>query len=140
MNILFLCTGNSCRSQMAEALARHKLSTDHRFFSAGTKTHGMNPRAIQVLEELGLDTSQQRSKTLEEVPENLDLVITVCSDADENCPHMPGVVVHHQAFDDPPRITKDFKDEEEILKVYRRVRDEISSYIDNLPKIIEENF
>lgn len=137
MNVLFLCTGNSCRSQMAEAIARQKLGDQYNFFSAGTKTHGMNPRAVTVLEELGLDLSEHWSKTMEELNVNLDLVITVCSDADENCPHIPGVRMVHHAFEDPPKITKEMTDEEEILKVYRRVRDEISSFIGEIPRIIE---
>ncbi len=139
MNVLFLCTGNSCRSQMAEAIAKNKLGGKYSFHSAGTKTHGMNPRAVKVLEELDIDMSSHWSKTLEEIDVKLDFVVTVCSDADENCPYMPGVKVYHQAFDDPPRLCKALSEEEDILQVYRRVRDEISLFIDRLPIIIEEN-
>ena len=129
-NVLFLCTGNSCRSQMAEGLARKHLGTYCDSYSAGTATHGMNKRAVQVMQEIGIDLSTHSSKTVDHLPKiDFDLVVTVCSDANENCPYLPAKKIHHQPFDDPPRITKDFDDEEKILNVYRSVRDQIEQYI-----------
>lgn len=137
--VLFLCTGNSCRSQMAEGWARELKSDVFEACSAGIETHGMNPRAVRVMEEAGVDISEQTSKTTADLPvREFDYVITVCSDADENCPWFPAKtkIVHH-AFDDPPRLTKNMEDEEEILSVYRRVRDEIRDYIETLPESLE---
>lgn len=139
MNILFLCTGNSCRSQMAEGYARKLLAGQHAFYSAGTKKHGLNPRAMQVLKEDGVDTRDQFSKTIEELPSDLkiDVVFTICSDADENCPYFPGGKIIHHGFDDPPRITSEMRDEEEILSVYRRVRDEIKNFVCQIEQCLE---
>lgn len=129
-NILFLCTGNSCRSQMAEGFGRKYLSDRFNIYSAGTKKHGMNQRAVQVMQEVGIDLSAHFSKTLEELPKvKFDIVVTVCGHAHENCPFFPGGRVIHRGFDDPPRLTVDMVDAEEILPVYRRVRDEIDEYI-----------
>lgn len=133
MNILFLCTGNSCRSQMAEGWGKFLKGDSHQFYSAGTKKHGLNPRAIQVMKEVGVDIGGHESNTTDELPPvKMDIVFTVCSDAHENCPYYPGGKVIHVGFDDPPRLTKDLSDEEEVLKVYRRVRDEIKAMILNL--------
>ena len=129
-NIMFLCTGNSCRSQMAEGFA-HKY-WDHEFnvYSAGTKKHGMNERAMKVMKEAGVDISSQYSKTVEELPNvTFDYVVTVCDHAHENCPYFSGGKIVHVGFQDPPGLTKDMKDEEQILAVYRRVRDEIEAFI-----------
>lgn len=135
--ILFLCTGNSCRSQMAEGLCR-ELHDDFEVYSAGTKKHGMNPYAMKVMEELGIDISSQYSKVISELPEtNFDYVITVCENAKEECPYFPGGMNLHQGFDDPPALTKEIEDEEEILKVYRRVRDEVKKYILGLNGILK---
>ncbi len=132
MNILFLCTGNSCRSQMAEGFARHFLGHSHKVFSAGTKTHGLNPYAVKVMKEKNIDISSHSSKLVEDLKDiKFDLGITVCSDAHENCPYIPGVKIVHHGFDDPPRLSKDLNNEEEILAIYRRVRDEIESFCKN---------
>lgn len=137
-NILFLCTGNSCRSQMAEGWARALKGENYHFYSAGTKKHGLNPRAIQVMKEAGVDISNHSSKTTEEIKDvKMDVVFTVCSDAHENCPYFPGGKIVHAGFDDPPRLTADMKNEEEILAVYRRVRDEIKTFILELEKYVE---
>ena len=129
-NLLFLCTGNSCRSQMAEGFGRKYLKDQFKIFSAGTKKHGMNPYAIQVMKEIGIDLDQQHSKTTDELGDlKMDVVITVCSDAHETCPVFPGGRVLHQGFDDPPRLTKELNNEDDILEVYRRVRDEIEAYV-----------
>ncbi|MFW5879903.1 MAG: arsenate reductase ArsC [bacterium] len=127
--ILFLCTGNSCRSQMGEALFNHYRKDSGTAFSAGIEKHGLNPYMLKVLKELNIDTTKLYSKALEELPNNdFDLIITVCGHAHENCPYFPGKTIHH-GFDDPPFLTKEYQDEEEILQVFRRVRDEIKAFI-----------
>ena len=137
-NILILCTGNSCRSQMAEGWGRHLKSDEFNFFSAGTKKHGLNPNAVLVMQESGVDISNHQSKTTDELPEiNYDYVITVCSSAHEACPIFPGSKVIHYGFDDPPGLAKDLSDENEILTVYRRVRDEIKEFVLKLENEIE---
>jgi arsenate reductase (thioredoxin) len=138
--VLFLCTGNSCRSQMAEGWARHLLADIVEPYSAGIETHGLNPRAVAVMAEAGVDISAHHSKTLADLRGiQFDLVITVCSDADRNCPFFPGQVkrIHH-GFDDPPRLAQDAKSEAEVLGHYRRVRDEIKSFILTLPAILRQ--
>ena len=129
-NILFLCTGNSCRSQMAEGWAKKFHGEKYNIFSAGTKKHGLNPYAVKVMAEVDVDLNLHHSKTTEELPDvTMDYIFTVCSDAHENCPFFPGGKTIHTGFDDPPRLTKEMKNEDEILKVYRRVRDEIKETI-----------
>lgn len=133
--ILFLCTGNSCRSQMAEGWARHLKGDVIDAYSAGIETHGLNPNAVKVMAEAGVDISQQRSKLVDELKAiPFDYVITVCDHAHEACPLFPGKtkVVHH-GFDDPPRLAREAKAAEEGLTHYRRVRDEIRAFVDTLP-------
>ncbi len=129
--VLFLCTGNSCRSQMAEGWARHLLGDRIEPYSAGIEAHGMNANAVRVMAEAGVDISGQSSKlvsTLADVP--LDLVITVCGHADENCPAFLGKSrVVHVGFDDPPKLAKTAATEDEALAHYRRVRDEIRRFV-----------
>jgi arsenate reductase len=126
--ILFLCTHNSCRSQMAEALANHYLADRCQAFSAGTEATKVNPLASQVLHELGIDISRQHSKTLDEFQgESFDHVVTLCGDANETCPlFIGGTERIHRGFDDPSRIKGS---EEEVLPEFRRVRDEIREWI-----------
>ncbi len=132
-NIMFLCTGNSCRSQIAEGFCRKYWGNEFNIFSAGTKKHGMNDRAIEVMKEVGIDISSHFSKTVEELPSiHFDYVITVCDAAHETCPYFPGTKIIHLGFQDPPTLTKEMSNEEEILSIYRRVRDEIESTIKNL--------
>ncbi|MEW6290150.1 MAG: arsenate reductase ArsC [Thermodesulfobacteriota bacterium] len=129
--VLFLCTGNSCRSQMAEGWARQLRGDEIIACSAGIETHGLNPLAVRVMAEAGVDISGQKSKLMAELPrQSFDLVITVCGHADENCPFFPGPtrVVHH-GFDDPPKLAAAAASEEEALGHYRRVRDEIRDFI-----------
>ena len=136
IKILFLCTGNSCRSQMAEGLCRHFKRDSIDAHSAGIETHGLNQSALRVMSEIGIDISSHHSKTAEELHNiNFDFVVTVCSHAHETCPdfHSETKVIHHQ-FDDPPRLATDASTEEEALNHYRRVRDEIKSYIQTLPE------
>ena len=140
-NVLFLCTGNSCRSQMAEGWARHFHGDTIEAYSAGIEAHGMNPNAMQVMKESGVDISGQSSKlasTLADVP--LDLVVTVCGHANENCPvFLTKAKLVHVGFDDPPKLAMEAASEEEALGQYRRVRDEIRSFIEaDLPNLIQD--
>ena len=126
--ILFLCTHNSCRSQMAEALANHFLGNRCQAFSAGTEATRVNPLAIKILAELGIDTSRLYSKAIEEYAgQTFDHVVTLCGDANEKCPLFFGGVqrVHH-GFEDPSRL---HGNEEDVLPEFRRVRDEIKKWI-----------
>jgi arsenate reductase len=138
LKVLFLCTGNSCRSQMAEGWARHLKSNAIEAWSAGIETHGMNPHAVAVMKEAGVDISGQHSKTPADIgPVEFDYVVTVCGHADENCPVFPGKTkVVHVGFEDPPKLTKHLPDGEEKLAVYRRVRDEIRKFIETLPEAL----
>ena len=122
--VLFLCTHNSCRSQMAEGLVNHDLGDHIQAFSAGSEATRVNPLAIQVLAELGIDISGHRSKTLDEFAgEQFDYVITLCGSANEQCPlFFGGVERVHIGFDDPSRLPGT---PEEIMPEFRRVRDEI---------------
>lgn len=140
IKILFLCTGNSCRSQMAEGWARHLLSDKVEAYSAGIETHGLNPNAIKVMAEAGVNISGHRSKLVSELKGiDFDVVFTVCGHADENCPIFPGQtrVIHH-GFDDPPKLAENAKTEDEALEHYRRVRDEISLFIKDIPEWLEK--
>jgi len=136
--ILFLCTGNSCRSQMAEGWTRHLKGGQIEAHSAGIETHGLNPNAVKVMAEAGVDISSHRSQHIDEFKKvALDYVITVCGHADEHCPIFPGATqVIHRPFDDPPRLAKKAKSEEEALAHYRRVRDEIRTYVESLPETL----
>lgn len=134
IRILFLCTGNSCRSQMAEGWAAHFSNDRIKASSAGIERHGMNPLTVRVMNEAGVDISGQWSKTLDDLgPLDFDYVITLCGHANETCPRFPGnaVVVHH-GFDDPATLGKGLADEA-ALDIYRRVRDEIRDYVLQLP-------
>lgn len=137
-SVLFLCTGNSCRSQMAEGWARHLFGDIIEAFSAGVEAHGLNGQAVRVMREAGVDISAQRSKRVEEVFDAaFDLVVTVCSDADENCPVFPFPVRKiHASFDDPPRLARSSSSEQEELSHYRRVRDEIRDFVKRLPELL----
>jgi arsenate reductase len=132
MNVLFLCTGNSCRSQMAEGWAKHHRHREWHVESAGLLAKGIDPRAAQVMLERGVDISSQRSKTMDELPEdmNYDLVVTVCDNAKTQCPALPGThsKVHH-AFEDPPSLAVGELNDEVALEHYRRVRDQIQTFI-----------
>ncbi len=141
LKILFLCTGNSCRSQMAEGWARHLKGDRLEPYSAGIETHGMNPRAVEVMSEIGVDIGGQHSKRVDEVIGiDFDYVITVCSNAHETCPVFPRkATVVHVGFDDPPRLAIAAKTEEEALSHYRRVRDEIREFIETLPESLRDS-
>ncbi len=136
LKVLFLCTGNSCRSQMAEGWARHLKGDVIEVYSAGIETHGLNPHAVKVMAEAGVDISNHRSKHVDELKSiPFDYVVTVCDHVHESCPLLPGrTKVVHVGFDDPPRLAKEAKTEEEALNCYRRVRDEIRAFIEGLPE------
>jgi arsenate reductase len=135
LKILFLCTGNSCRSQMAEGWTRALKSDLIEPYSAGVEVHGMNPLAVKVMAESGVDISKQRSKHVRELMDiPFDFVITLCGQANQSCPIFPGKVERlHVGFDDPPLLAKNAKSEEEALPHYRRVRDEIKIFVEKLP-------
>jgi arsenate reductase len=135
LKVLFLCTGNSCRSQMAEGWTRQLKSNEIEAYSAGVEPHGLNKTAISIMNEAGVDISTQRSKHVDELRDvPFDFVVTVCDNAREACPIFPGKAkVIHVGFDDPPSLAKTVKTEAEALGHYRRVRDEIRSFIETLP-------
>jgi len=135
LSILFLCTGNSCRSQMAEGWTRHLKGGRIQAYSAGIETHGLNAHAVQVMAEAGVDISDYRSKNVAELAEiEFDYVVTVCGHANENCPLFPSKAkVVHVGFDDPPKMAANAATEEERLAHYRRVRDEIRAFVESLP-------
>ena len=128
LKVLFLCTENACRSQMAEGLVNHFLAGKVTAFSAGVRPSRVNPRAIRVMAELGIDISKQWSKSLDDLQdEKFDLVITVCDQAREQCPFFPGPTEQlHLGFPDPARATGS---EEEILTAFRQVRDAMRKQI-----------
>ena len=137
--ILFLCTGNSCRSQMAEGWAKHLKGDVIEAHSAGVEPHGMNVRAVAVMREAGVDISSHRSKHVDELKDvPFDYVVTICGHANETCPMFPGKTKFvHVGFDDPPQLAKDAKSDEEALNHYRRVRDEIRAFVETLPAGLE---
>ncbi len=129
--IVFLCTGNSCRSQMAEGFARHFGKERLEVYSAGTAPVGVNPRAIAVMQEVGIDISTQTSKAIsKEMLDQADILITLCGDAQESCPLVPGQVQkRHWPLEDPARAEGS---EEEIMAKFRTVRDEIAVLVREL--------
>ena len=139
LKVLFLCTGNSCRSQMAEGWACHLKGDIIEAYSAGIETHGLNPNAVKVMAEAGADISGHQSKHVDEVKDvPFDYVVTVCDNAQESCPLFPGKTkVVHVGFDDPPRLARDAKTDEDKLDCYRRVRDEIRKFVEKCPEVLE---
>ncbi len=129
--ILFLCTANSCRSQMAEGFARSLAAKETKIYSAGTEPKRVHPLAIKVMKEVGVDISDQRSKGLEAIPlEKIDLVVTLCGEAAESCPTLPKTTEHlHWPIPDPALA---LGSEEEVLKTFREVRDEIRAQVERL--------
>ncbi len=140
VKVLFLCTGNSCRSQMAEAWAKHLKADAIEAYSAGTEPKGLDPRAVKVMAEVGIDLSGYKSKSVLELPNiEFDYVITLCDDAQQTCPFFPAkTAVIHRGFDDPPRLADCASNEEEAMRHYRRVRDEIKAYIETLPDSLND--
>ena len=137
--ILFLCTGNSCRSQMAEGWARYLKGDAIEAYSAGIETHGLNPNAVEVMREKGVDISMHKSQHIDEFKDvQLDYVVTVCGHADENCPvFASNTKVVHVGFGDPPKLAERVEGEQEKLDCYRKVRDEIKAFVEELPGNLE---
>lgn len=130
-NILFICTHNSCRSQIAEGLGNYLYGNLYSFYSAGTKATIVDPLAVKIMKEIDIDISMHHSKTINEIG-NIDFnyVITVCNNAEKNCPVIPAKTQRiHIAFQDPPALAKNFSSIEEKLNCYRKVREEIKSFI-----------
>lgn len=140
LTILFLCTGNSCRSQMAEGWTRHLKGDLINACSAGIEAHGLNPTAVAVMAEAGVDISGQRSQHIAEFSAHpVDIVVTVCDHAHETCPLFPGgAKVVHVGFDDPPKMALEVEGEEEKRNCYRKVRDEIRAFVETLPHALKE--
>ncbi len=135
IKVLFLCTGNSCRSQMAEGWARHLRGDVLEPYSAGIEKHGLNPNAVKVMAQAGVDIAHHQSKTLADLTHvTFDYVVTVCGHAHETCPVFPAIAtVIHVGFDDPPKLAAAETDPARALDHYRRVRDEIRAYVETLP-------
>ena len=138
MNVLFLCTGNSCRSQMAEGWVRHLAGERIEAQSAGIESHGRNPRAIDVMREAGVDISAQESAKLTDRMMTLaDVVVTVCGHADEHCPVLPaGVRKEHWPLSDPAKVSGS---EDEIMAAFRESRDEIRGRLEDLIERLKSN-
>ena len=136
--VLFLCTGNACRSQMAEGWARHLAGDRLEAHSAGIEPKGLDPRAVRVMAEAGVDISAQRSKPLREVMQiPFDYVVTVCDHAREQCPFFPGgAKMIHAGFEDPAAAQGT---EEEVLALFRRVRDALRRFVEGLPDALERS-
>ncbi|MCX7795356.1 MAG: arsenate reductase ArsC [bacterium] len=125
--VLFICTHNSCRSQMAEGLLRYLYGDIYEAYSAGLEVTEVNPYAIKVMKELDIDISNHRSKSIEEFRGIMfDYVVTVCDSAREKCPFFPGKKVIHKSFEDPAEFVGR---EDEKLEIFRKVRDEIKDWI-----------
>ncbi|PKN61714.1 MAG: arsenate reductase [Deltaproteobacteria bacterium HGW-Deltaproteobacteria-15] len=138
VRILYLCTGNSCRSQMAEAFTNSLKGHEFEAYSAGVSPKGVDPKAIKAMAEVGIDISAQRSKDSRELlGHDFDFVITLCDNAKEACPYFPARTrVMHRGFDDPPKLAAGARDEEEAMSHYRRVRDEIKDLVESLPAVL----
>ncbi len=136
LKVLFLCTGNSCRSQMAEGLANHLKRDIVEAYSAGTDPVPLNSLAVKAMNQIGIDISKQKSKHLNELKGiRFDHVITVCGHASENCPVFPSKTeIIHVRFEDPPKLAENAENEEEALVHYIRVRDEIKAFIETIPQ------
>lgn len=133
--VLFLCTGNSCRSQMAEGWGKSLQNHNIECYSAGIEAHGLNPRAVAVMQEAGVDISGQQSQTLSQLAQHqFDVIFTVCDRAQQSCPQIKSDtrVIHHQ-FDDPPALAANARSEEEALGHFRQIRDEIKQWVMQIP-------
>ncbi len=136
--VLFLCTGNSCRSQMAEGWSRALMNDQIEAYSAGIETHGLNASAVAVMAEAGVDITTHYSKTLTDLRGvDFDVVFTVCDNANQTCPTLPARTrVLHAPFDDPPKLAANVGDETEKLECYRRVRDEIRQFVESMGTLL----
>ena len=144
LKLLFLCTGNSCRSQMAEGWTRHLKGEVVDAYSAGIETHGLNPHAVKAMAEAGVDITSQRSENIKDfADQKLDVVVTVCGHAHETCPIFPADCrVVHVGFEDPPKMARELAEggasEEEQMNCYRKVRDEIKAFVETIPEVLKE--
>ena len=140
ISLLYLCTGNSCRSQMAEGWTHALKGDEIEVYSAGIETHGLNPNAVKVMAEAGVDITSQKSQHIDEFKgTKIDYVITVCNHAHETCPWFPAhCKVIHVGFDDPPKLSPVDASEEEKLDGFRRVRDEIKTFVGTLPDALKK--
>ena len=137
--VLFLCTGNSCRSQMAEGWARQLKADIIEPFSAGLKLNPLNQMAVRVMAEAGVDISNHRPKHIDELAGEFDYVITVCDAANEACPVLPARVKRlHVGFADPPHLARLMTADADKLRIYRRVRDEIRAFVEGMPENLEK--
>ncbi|MCK5564757.1 MAG: arsenate reductase ArsC [Planctomycetes bacterium] len=139
LKILFLCTGNSCRSQMAEGWTKYLKSDSIEAYSAGVETHGLNEIAVKVMAEAGVDISSHRSQHIDEFKDvHLDYVITVCGHANEYCPVFAGKTkVVHVGFADPPALAENAATEQETFDCYRKVRGQIKEFFEKLPELLK---
>ena len=140
LKILFLCTGNTCRSQMAEGLTRHLKSDLIEPYSAGVDPGAMNARAVKSMAEIGIDISGGIPKTIESLGHiTFGYVITLCDHANESCPLFSGKTKRlHWGFEDPPKQAENAATEEEAMGHYRRVRDEIRAFVEKLPNVLND--
>jgi len=136
--VLFLCTGNSCRSQMAESWTRRLKGDLFEPYSAGVKPHGIDSMAVRAMAEAGIDISGQKSKSPDDLGDiEFDYVITLCDHAQQSCPVFPArTKVVHVGFEDPPKLAADAGNEEEAMGHYRRIRDEIKRFVEQLPEAL----
>jgi len=136
--ILFLCTGNSCRSQMAEGWTRALKGGLLEAYSAGIQPKGVDPRAVKAMAEVGIDISNQKSKDIDSLGNlEFEYVVTLCDNARESCPFFPAKTKRmHQGFDDPPVLATGAGNEEEAMAPYRRVRNEIKAFVQTLPEAL----
>ena len=134
--LLFLCTGNSCRSQMAEGWTKHLKGDQFEAYSAGVEPRSIDPRAIKAMAEVGIDISSQKAKDVNAFGSmEFDYVITLCDNARESCPYFPAKTrLIHRGFDDPPKLAEKAENEKEAMDHYRRVRDEIKAFVETLPE------
>ena len=140
IKVLFLCTGNSCRSQMAEGWTRHLKNGEIEPYSAGILPQGLNPIVVRVMAEAGVDISQHKSTHINDFKKvEFDYVVTVCGHANEICPRFPGKTkTVHVGFDDPPKLAMNAETEEEALNCYRKVRDEIKAFVERFPEELKK--
>jgi arsenate reductase len=136
LKVLFLCTGNSCRSQMAEAWTRYLKGDIIEPYSAGVDPHQVDPRAVRAMGEVGIDISGQKSKSVDALEDReFDYVITLCDNAQQSCPVFPAKTeLVHVGFEDPPKLAAEAADEDEAMGHYRRIRDEIRAFVEKLPE------
>ncbi len=141
ITLLFLCTGNSCRSQMAEAWTNNLKGDEFQAFSAGVAPKEIDPRAVKAMAEAGIDISAQKSKDIDSLGDmKFDYVVTLCDNAKESCPFFPARTrLLHRGFDDPPRLAENAQDEAAAMAPYRRVRDEIRAFVEKMPEILQES-